>query len=140
MADRVQFEIVTPSRIVLSVATDMVVMPGGDGDLGVLPGHAPLLTTLRPGLVDLYEGERVKSRVFVEGGFAEVTSERCVILAQEALALDEVTPEQAKQRCELARQRLEAAQSSEDRRLAGAELAASETMCSMVESTSRERR
>ena len=80
----VQFELVTPERLVVSRPVEMVVVPGSEGNFGVLPGHAPLIATIRPGTVDLYENRAVAERIFVVGGIAEVTPERCTVLADEA--------------------------------------------------------
>src|SRR6266571_8403642 len=88
MADQVQFELVTPERLVVSTEVDMVVVPGSEGNFGVLPGHSPLISTIRPGTVDLYEGRTITERIFVVGGIAEVTPERCTVLADEAMAPD----------------------------------------------------
>jgi F-type H+-transporting ATPase subunit epsilon len=88
MADRVQFELVTPERLIISTEVEMVVVPGTEGNFGVLPGHAPLISTIRPGTVDLYEGRAITERIFVVGGIAEVTPERCTVLADEAMAPD----------------------------------------------------
>jgi F-type H+-transporting ATPase subunit epsilon len=90
MPDRVQFELVTPERLVLSEAVEMVVVPGTEGNFGVLPGHALFISTVRPGTIDVYEGQRVTRRIFVVGGFAEVTPERCTVLAEQAFALDAI--------------------------------------------------
>ncbi len=87
MADKVEFELVSPEKLLKSLPVDMVVVPGSEGDFGVLAGHSPLISTLRPGVIDVYEGERVVDRVFVAGGFAEVTETRCTVLAEEAVAL-----------------------------------------------------
>ena len=84
----VQFELVTPERLIVSTEVDMVVVPGTEGKLGVLPGHAPLISTIRPGTVDLYQGRTITERIFVVGGIAEVTPERCTVLADEAIAPD----------------------------------------------------
>ena len=62
----------------------MVVVPGTEGDFGVLPGHAPLISTIRPGVIAMFENGQVTERIFVVGGFAEVTGERCTVLAEEA--------------------------------------------------------
>jgi F-type H+-transporting ATPase subunit epsilon len=86
MAERVQFELVSPERLILSQPADMVVVPGTEGDFGVLPDHAPLVSTIRPGMIDVYEGREVARRFFVVGGIAEVTPERCTVLADEAAA------------------------------------------------------
>jgi F-type H+-transporting ATPase subunit epsilon len=86
----VQFELVSPEKLLLSDDVEMVVVPGAEGDFGVLPGHAPMISTVRPGVIHIFEGGSVKSRIFVAGGFAEVTAERCTVLAEEAVPLDEI--------------------------------------------------
>jgi F-type H+-transporting ATPase subunit epsilon len=86
MADRIQFELVTPERLIVSTEVEMVVVPGTEGNFGVLPGHAPLISTIRPGTIDIYEGRAITERIFVVGGIAEVTPERCTVLADEAMA------------------------------------------------------
>lgn len=90
MADRVQFELVTPERLLLSEMVEMVVVPGTEGNFGVLPGHAPLISSIRPGTIDIYEAQAVTRRIFVVSGIAEVTPERCTVLADEAMAPDEL--------------------------------------------------
>ncbi len=80
----VSLEIVSPERLLVSQSVDMVVIPGSEGDIGVLPEHSPMITLLRGGEVILYEGERPTARYFVTGGFAEVTGERVTILADTA--------------------------------------------------------
>jgi F-type H+-transporting ATPase subunit epsilon len=80
----VQFELVTPEELLVSRDADMVVVPGTEGNFGVLPGHAPLISTIRPGTIDIYEGNTIAERIFVAGGLAEVTPERCTVLADEA--------------------------------------------------------
>jgi F-type H+-transporting ATPase subunit epsilon len=90
MADRVQFELVTPERLLLSEMVEMVVVPGTEGNFGVLPGHAPLISSIRPGTIDVYEGQTVTRRIFIVSGIAEVTPERCTVLADEALPPDEL--------------------------------------------------
>jgi F-type H+-transporting ATPase subunit epsilon len=90
MPDQVSFELVTPERMVLSELVDMVVVPGAEGNFGVLPGHSLLVSTIRPGTLDIYRGGTVTRRIFVAGGFAEVTPERCTVLANEALAVEEI--------------------------------------------------
>ncbi len=84
----VQFELVTPERLIVSRDVEMVVVPGSEGNFGVLPGHAPFISTIRPGTVDIYEGRTIAERIFVVGGIAEVTPERCTVLADEAMPPD----------------------------------------------------
>ena len=86
MADRVQFELVTPERLIMSTEVEMVVVPGAEGNFGVLPGHSPLISTLRPGMIEIYETRpAVSARIFVVSGIAEVTPERCTVLAEDAI-------------------------------------------------------
>jgi F-type H+-transporting ATPase subunit epsilon len=84
MADTTMFELVSPERLLMSKEVSMVVVPGADGFFGVLPRHSPLLSTLLPGVIDVYEDGSVTDRIFVAGGFAEVTQDRCTVLAEEA--------------------------------------------------------
>ncbi len=90
MAGTFKFELVSPERILLSVDAEQVVVPGADGDFAVLPGHAPFITFLRPGVLDVTAGG-TKSRVLVKGGFAEVDPTRLTVLAQSAYNVDELT-------------------------------------------------
>lgn len=87
MAEKVEFELVSPERLLVSRAVDMVVVPGAEGDFGVLRGHAPLISTLRLGVIDIHDAGAVAERIFVAGGFAEVTAERCTVLAEQAVRL-----------------------------------------------------
>ena len=73
------FELVSPEKLLLSKAVEMVVVPGMEGDFGVLPRHAPLLSTIRPGIIRVYEGGQVVEQIFVAGGFVEVTGQRCTV-------------------------------------------------------------
>ena len=86
----VQFELVSPEQLLLSEDVEMVVVPGGEGDFGVLPGHSPMISTVRPGVIHVFASGSVSSRIFVAGGFAEVTGTRCTVLAEEALVVDDI--------------------------------------------------
>ena len=90
MADQIQFELVSPERLLLSEPVEMVVVPGVEGDFGVLPGHAPLVSTVRPGVIAVFEGGKVVQRIFVARGFAEVTAERCTVLAEQAMPVADI--------------------------------------------------
>jgi len=94
----VSLEIVSPEKLLLSRSVDMVVIPASEGDMGVLEGHAPMIVTLRGGTIDLYEGDKIVDRLFVDGGFAEVTPERCTVLANKAIPLAEVDKADAERR------------------------------------------
>jgi F-type H+-transporting ATPase subunit epsilon len=105
----VSLEIVSPEKLLLSRAVDMVVIPASEGDMGVLEGHTPMIVTLRGGTIDLYEGDRIVDRLFVDGGFAEVTQERCTVLANKAIPLAEVNKADAERRLAEAEAAYEAA-------------------------------
>lgn len=90
MAEQLTFELVSPERLLFSTDVEMVVVPGDEGDFGVLAGHAPLVSTVRSGVIDVYESDSISDRIFVAGGFAEVVAGRCTVLAEEAVNLKEV--------------------------------------------------
>jgi F-type H+-transporting ATPase subunit epsilon len=90
MAGTFRFELVSPERVLLSVDADQVVVPGDDGDFAVLAGHAPVISTLRPGVLDVTAGS-VRKRLFVKTGFAEVDPSRLTVLAESAYDVDELS-------------------------------------------------
>ncbi len=91
MADgKLNFELVSPEKLLLSEDVEMVVVPGSEGDLGVLAGHAPVVSSVRPGMISIFDGNTVTARLFVVGGFVEVTAGRCTVLAEEALPMEEI--------------------------------------------------
>ena len=85
-----KFELVSPERLLMSEDVEQVVVPGSDGDFGVLPGHAPVVATLRPGILEVYKANGERSRIFVRGGFAEVDPATLTILAQHAVNVAEI--------------------------------------------------
>ncbi|MGF1629200.1 MAG: F0F1 ATP synthase subunit epsilon [Kiloniellaceae bacterium] len=95
---KVSFELVSPERLLLSEEVDMVEVPGEEGDFGVLTRHAPLISTLRPGVIKVHDGGSITQRIFVAGGFAEVTPARCTVLAEEALPVGEIDRAATEQR------------------------------------------
>jgi F-type H+-transporting ATPase subunit epsilon len=120
MADnKVAFELVAPERLLFSAEVDMVVVPGAEGDFGVLPGHAPVIASVRPGVIDIYEGgidaKFIRERIFVAGGFAEVSGSRCTVLAEEASPLGDIDVSALESRLSAARASLAAAETDEDR-------------------------
>ena len=94
----VDLEIVSPEKLLLSRPVDMVVIPAAEGEMGVLVGHAPMIVMLGGGIVRLYQGEAVTDRLFVSGGFAEVTPERVTVLADEVFTLAELSRGEAERR------------------------------------------
>jgi F-type H+-transporting ATPase subunit epsilon len=115
MAETTEFELVSPERLLLSEPVEMVVVPGSEGYFGVLPRHAPFITTLKPGIIEVYESGKVKDRIFVSGGFAEVTPERCTVLADEAMRIAEIDAREAEERIRNLTEDLSAAQSEAER-------------------------
>ena len=102
MADRITLEIATPTRLVVTEQVDEVVAPGSEGYFGVLPGHAPFLTTLGIGVVT-YRVGREEHQLAVAGGFAEVRNDKMIILADSAERpeeIDRARAERAKERAE----------------------------------------
>jgi len=90
MADKTKFELVSPERLLVSQDVDMVVVPGTEGDFGVLAGHAPVISTLRIGTIDVWDAGAIKDRIFVAGGFAEASAARVTVLADEAVRLTDI--------------------------------------------------
>jgi F-type H+-transporting ATPase subunit epsilon len=117
MADKVELELVSPERLLSREAVDMVVVPGAEGDFGVLPRHAPLISTLRPGVLRIYDGRSERERIFVSGGFAEVTPERCTVLAEQAVPVREIDRASLEAELKELAERLGEAQSDEERGL-----------------------
>lgn len=118
MADsKVTFELVAPERLLVSADVDMVVVPGSEGDFGVLPGHAPLIAAVRAGVIDIYEGglesKSITQRIFVAGGVAEVTETRCTVLAEQAAPVGDLKAADVQVRLEAARSRVAAAGADE---------------------------
>jgi len=85
VADKVKFDLVSPERQLLSEDVDMVVVPGTEGDFGVLPGHAPVISTIRPGVIEVHKGTGAPDRIFLSGGICEVSANRCTVLADDAV-------------------------------------------------------
>ena len=91
MAGNLQFDLVSPERRLASVQASEVQIPGADGDLTAMEGHAPTITTLRPGILKAVSSEGTKAYV-VTGGFAEISATGVSVLAERAVAMDDMTP------------------------------------------------
>ena len=128
MAGTFQLELVSPERLLLSRQVEMAVIPAAEGEMGVLPGHSPMIVALRGGVISVRENGAESERLFVAGGFAEVSPDRCTVLADEATpvanvsraeaerrlseaeaALAEVTPDDTPERRDLAMGRVQSA-------------------------------
>ncbi len=82
------FKLVSPDKTLIEDDVTMVVLPGIEGDIGVLKHHSPIITTLRPGTVRVYKQDNLESRTFVNGGVAKITPDRCTALITEGLSLE----------------------------------------------------
>lgn len=89
MADKLHFDLVSPERRLFAGDVDMVVVPGEEGDFGVLPKHSPFMSVIRSGAI-IVTIDGVSERTFIHGGFAEVTPEGLTILAEEAIPVSEI--------------------------------------------------
>ena len=92
MADTMQFDLVAPERKLASAPVTEVRIPGADGDLSAMPGHAPLITTLRPGILTVVSAAGT-AEYAVTGGFAEITPESVIVLAERGMPKAELTPD-----------------------------------------------
>ncbi len=99
----IEVEIVSPERLLLSKQVDMAVVPSIEGDLAAMEEHAPMIVLLRGGLVTLHEGNNETDKFYVAGGFAEITADRCTVLADEAIPPNEIDRADADRRLQEAR-------------------------------------
>ena len=84
----ISFDLVSPENLIFNDEVGMIIVPGKDGDFGVLPGHSKVMSSLRPGRVMVYgEDKNLLKAFFVSGGFAEVNPEKCIVLAE---SVDEI--------------------------------------------------
>ena len=109
MADTMQFDLVSPERKLASGQATSVLIPGADGDMTAMPDHAPVVTTLRPGIL-VVEMDGGTQEFAVTGGFAQVTSEGTTVLADEALPKAEVSPDMLAERISAAESARDAAE------------------------------
>jgi F-type H+-transporting ATPase subunit epsilon len=137
MADTVEFQLVSPQRLLKSEPVEMVVVPGAEGDFGVLPGHSLLIATVRPGVIDIHQDGAVAEKIFVAGGFAEVSPERCTVLAEEAVPVGDIDRAEAEKRLEDAKAALaKAGEDTEgDTQAADKEVKTAEAMVAAIPQT-----
>lgn len=97
MSETFHFELVSPERLLISEDVRSVLVPGSEGDFTVLPKHAPVLSTVRPGVVDVITNQGTEQRIYVRGGFAEVGPESLTLLAEHAIDVAELDPDRLAQ-------------------------------------------
>lgn len=116
MAETTAFELVSPERLLMAKDVEMVIVPGAEGNFGVLERHAPMISTVRPGVIEIFESRAAEAeRVFVAGGFAEVTPDRCTVLAEEAVPVADLDKSAVEQTIKDLREDLEDAKEPHER-------------------------
>jgi len=118
MADLLKFELVSPERLLSSGEVQQVVVPGTEGEFTVLVNHAPVLSTLKPGVVTVTDESGSDERIFVRGGFAEVNPAGLTILAEEAVAMSELSADDLAQKVKNAQEDVDDATDTEKKRRA----------------------
>jgi F-type H+-transporting ATPase subunit epsilon len=111
---KITFDLVSPERLLLSQAVDMVTIPGTEGYMGVMAGHMPLVSTLRAGMINM-QNDGTETRFFIMGGFAEINASQIIVLAEEALPMSELDLAVLDQRIKDAQDDEIAAKSDEER-------------------------
>lgn len=127
MAEKLSFALVSPEREVFHGDVDHVVVPGSEGEFGVSPHHAPVMSVIKPGALKVFN-DGAERRIFVNGGFADVTPDGLTILAEEALDLADVDPAQMEQDLKDAQEDMRDANTEERRENAQRALARIEAM------------
>jgi F-type H+-transporting ATPase subunit epsilon len=130
--NKLSFELVSPERLLFSAGVDMVVVPGAEGDFGVLPGHALFLSSIRPGVIDVYNRGAVTDRIFISGGFAEATPERCTVLADSAMPVSDLKRDEIEAKLKDAREDAADALDEPARRAASREAMVLEAMLAAI--------
>jgi F-type H+-transporting ATPase subunit epsilon len=118
MADLFKFDLVSPEDLLLSQDVQQVLVPGTEGNFTVMPGHAPVLSTMRPGVIDVTDEAGNEERIYVRGGVAEVNPKGLTVLAEEAVPLAELSSDMLAQQIKNAEEDLADATEDEKRRRA----------------------
>ena len=116
------FELVSPERLMFSGEVTQVDVPGEEGDFGVLAGHAPMVATIRPGVLTIHSDQTAPVMIVVRGGFAEVSASGVTVLAQEVVPVDEIEPDTIRQAIKDAEEDVADAKTDADRNKAAARL------------------
>lgn len=127
MAEKLQFALVSPERELFQGEVDQVVVPGSDGEFGVLPRHTPVMSTIKPGALRILN-DGAERRIFVNGGFADVTSDGLTVLAEDAVDLAGLDAAAVEQDIRDAREDVAGAKDAVKQRAAEAKLARLEAL------------
>jgi len=127
MADKLHFALVSPERELFNGEVDHVVVPGSEGEFGVLPNHAPVMSVIKPGALRVIN-EGAERRIFVNGGFADVTPDGLTVLAEEAIDVTDIDSAELEQQLKNAQEDLRDANSDDKREVAQRALARLDAM------------
>jgi F-type H+-transporting ATPase subunit epsilon len=120
MAQTFKFELVSPERVVLAGEAEQVLLPGSEGDMTILAGHAPLISTLRPGVLNIGLAGATVARIYVRRAFAQVEPDRLTVLAETAMDISELNGQTLSAELSAAESDLASAKTDEQRRIANA--------------------
>jgi F-type H+-transporting ATPase subunit epsilon len=115
MAEAYKFELVSPERLLVSESVESVVIPGTEGEMTVMASHAPVMTTIKPGVVTVKPVSGAEQRYVVFGGFADILPEGCTLLAESAVAVADINKADLAQRIQDAKDDLADAKTDEER-------------------------
>lgn len=130
---QINFELVSPEAKLVSEPVDMIVIPGEEGQFGVMAGHASLVASLKPGIVELYDAEGAEPRkIFIAGGFADVTPDNCSVLAEEAINVADINRDRVEQEIKTLNHDLALASEDADKARIGRRMALAEAKLQAV--------
>jgi F-type H+-transporting ATPase subunit epsilon len=110
-----QFELVSPEKMVMNEPVDMVEVPGTEGYMGILPYHSSMIVAVKPGVIYIYKDNAITHKLFVTGGFAEVTSRRCTVLTEQAIPVDQINVAETEQQVRNLREDVEDAKNADEK-------------------------
>lgn len=108
--------VVSPEKLLFSQEVEMAVIPGEVGDFAVLPKHEAFISTLRPGMVEIFEKEKPKEYIFVDGGFAEVSDDVCTVLSEEVVFAEHIDIDELEQFIQDTHENIQMARTEEERK------------------------
>ena len=132
MSHAIHLQIISPAAVVLDGHVKMVQIPGSEGDFGVLPDHAPTLSMLRPGVIDVHMGDGFHRRYFAASGYADVTATTCTILSDHIQDMQDITSYEATEALQVAKEALATAKTDEEKRSADKLVAMAEALVAAV--------
>ena len=112
--NKLVIDLVSPEKQVFSKSADMVIVSGTEGDFGVLPGHAPIISSIRPGVMEIQESNEVE-QMFISGGIVEVLSDKVSVLATEVFSKDDIKVEECEQRISKYNSEMQSMSNAEDK-------------------------